>query len=205
MVLGISLEVKLVVVGVGDDYLCLLHVHADGKDALQGEVRVLDVPSVHFLVLIEQVRVLELLNGLLRDLGDPVVHAQAPVFKDNLLKVVKFVTLVIIGLEVFEKLTNVLFFVHDLRRVRQVNRLNHHTGNGALFDSEEFEQVLFVDLSDELADFDVTVEVLATTATRQVDKVVAMEATLFIKLVVNRDNVFLFEQTLGGVLQLTYL
>ena len=86
-----------------------------------------------------------------------------------------------------------LFFVHDLRWVCEVDCLDHHAGYRALLNSKQFEQVLLVDLSDELANLDVAVEVLAAATTRQVDEVVAMETTLFVKTVVDRDDVLLLE------------
>ena len=61
-------EVKLIVVGVGDNYLGLLHVDADGEDALEREVRILDISPIHFLVLVQQVGILKLLDWLLRNL-----------------------------------------------------------------------------------------------------------------------------------------
>ena len=88
VVFGCRLEMQLVVVGVGYDHLSLLHVHADGEDALEGEVGVFDVTAINLLVLVEQVRVLELLNGLLGDLADPVVHPEPAVLEDHLLQII---------------------------------------------------------------------------------------------------------------------
>ena len=68
VVLCIRLEVKLIVVGVGHDHFSLLHVHTYRQNSLQREVRVLNVLPVHLLVLVEKVRIFELLNGLLGDL-----------------------------------------------------------------------------------------------------------------------------------------
>ena len=68
VVLGRSLEVKLVIISVRNYHLSLFHVHADRKNSLQREVWVLDVAAVHLLVLVEQIGVLELLDWLLCDL-----------------------------------------------------------------------------------------------------------------------------------------
>lgn len=47
----------------------------DWKDSLQREVWVFDVSSVDFFILIEKIWVLEFLDWLFGDLGDPVVHS----------------------------------------------------------------------------------------------------------------------------------
>ena len=129
VVLLIRLEVQLIVVGIGNHHFGSLHMHRDGQNALQAEVGVLDVSPVHFFVLVQQVRVLELLDRLFSDLRDPVVHSESAVLDDHLLKVVELIALIIIGFQVLDQLTNVLFFVHDLGRIGQVDSLDHHAGN----------------------------------------------------------------------------
>ena len=57
-----------------DEGVGFLHVEADGEDPGEGEVGILDVFPVDLLIHVEQVGVLELLNGLLGDHRDPVVH-----------------------------------------------------------------------------------------------------------------------------------
>ena len=52
VILSCRFEVQLVVVRVRHDNLCLLHVHTDRQDSVKRKVGVLDVISVHFLVLI---------------------------------------------------------------------------------------------------------------------------------------------------------
>ena len=52
VILSCRFEVQLVVVRVRHDNLCLLHVHTDRQDSVKRKVGVLDVISVHLLVLI---------------------------------------------------------------------------------------------------------------------------------------------------------
>jgi len=157
VILSRGLEVQLIVVCIRHHYLRLLHVHTYWQDALQGEVRVLDIAAIDLFILVEQVGVLELLDGLLRDLTDPVVHSEPAVLEDHLLQIIKLVTLVVVSLQVFDELANVLLLVHDLGRVRQVNRVNHHASNGALLHSQQLQEVSLIDLTDQLTDLDVTV------------------------------------------------
>ena len=60
-------EVELVIALVLLNHLVLVHIKRDGEVALQREIRVLDVSAIHFLVFVEQVRVLKFLNGLVND------------------------------------------------------------------------------------------------------------------------------------------
>lgn len=98
MVLPIRLEVQLVVVGVRHHHLCTLHMHRNRQNAMQREVWVLNVPSVDLFVLVEKVGILELLDGFLGDLADPVVHAETPVLQNHFLQVIELVTLIIISI-----------------------------------------------------------------------------------------------------------
>ena len=50
---GSMVEMKLVIVEVRHYHLGLLHVDADGQDALEREVRILDVFPVDFFVFVE--------------------------------------------------------------------------------------------------------------------------------------------------------
>lgn len=101
--------------------------------SLEREVGVLDVCAVNLLVLIEQVRVLEFLNRFVDDLSDPVVDAQASILHYHLLQVVELVTFIIVSLQVFYQLSNVLFRVHNLIRLLEFDSLDHHLGGAALF------------------------------------------------------------------------
>ncbi len=101
--------------------------------SLEREVGVLYVCAVNLLVLIEQVRVLEFLNRFVDDLSDPVVDTQASILHYHLLQVVELVTFIIVSLQVFYQLSNVLFRVHDLIRLLEFDSLDHHLGSAALF------------------------------------------------------------------------
>ena len=93
---------QFIIVEVRLHNFCLLHMDTDGQDALKREIRILDVSSVDFLIFIQQVGVLEFLDWLLSDLRNPVVHSKSTVFKDHLLKVFKFIAIVIVCLKVLE-------------------------------------------------------------------------------------------------------
>jgi hypothetical protein len=60
-------EVELVIALVFLNHLVLVHIKRDGEVALERKIRVLDVCAIHFLVFVEQVRVLKFLNGLVND------------------------------------------------------------------------------------------------------------------------------------------
>lgn len=100
-ILVLEIEVKLVIGLIGADHFRFFHVEADRQNARQGEVRVFDVVAVDFLIDVEEVGVLELLDRLVSDLARPVVHAKASVFQDHFLEVVELVAAVVVGLNVF--------------------------------------------------------------------------------------------------------
>ena len=65
MQLSSVIKVQLVVVVVRYHHFGLLHVQTNWKDSLEGEVWVFNVPPVYFLILVEQIGVLEFLDWLL--------------------------------------------------------------------------------------------------------------------------------------------
>ena len=102
-------EVQLVVLLILGDDLGALHVETDREDALEREVWVLDVLAVDLLVPVEEIRVLEFLDRLVRDLADPVVDAEATVFQDQLLQVIELITVIIVRVEVLDQLNHKSF------------------------------------------------------------------------------------------------
>ena len=148
VILRISLEMKLIVVCIRHDNLGFLHMDTNRKDSLKREVGVFDIATINFFVLVEKVGVLELLNGFLSNLTDPVVHSESSIFENHLLKVVEFVTLIVVRLEVLDKLADMLLLVHDLGRVGKINCVDHHSGDRAFLDCQELKEVRLVDLSD---------------------------------------------------------
>jgi len=67
------LEMDLVVTFICRSFVGALHVERDGLDARQGEVGILDVLAVYLFVPVQQIGVLELLDRLVCDFGNPEV------------------------------------------------------------------------------------------------------------------------------------
>ena len=129
MQLGSMVKVQLVVIEVRHSNLGFLHVHTDGQNPLQREIWILDVTPVYLLILVEQVGVLELFDGLLSDFRDPIVQSETTIFQDHLLEILEFVSLIVVSFQVFEELSNMFLLIHDLRWICQIDRFNHHPGN----------------------------------------------------------------------------
>jgi hypothetical protein len=77
---------------------------------------------------------------------DPIVNAQSSIFNNHFLKIVEFITLIIIGLQILYKLSNMLFGVHDLIRLLKFDSFNHHFGRAPFFDNKKLKQIILVDL-----------------------------------------------------------
>jgi hypothetical protein len=83
------------------------HVKTNWQDARQREVRILNVLAINLLIPVEKIRVLELLNRFMSNFGHPVIDTQAAIFKNNLLEIIKFIPIVVIGLKILDKLSQV--------------------------------------------------------------------------------------------------
>lgn len=91
-------------------------------------------------------------------------------------------------------------FVHNLRRVSQVNCLDHHASHGAFLDSEKLQEVGLIDLTNQFTDFDITVEVLTASATGQVNEAITMVTASVTETVLNLDDVLFLEESDWGIL-----
>jgi hypothetical protein len=171
-------EVELVVALIFLNHLVLIHIQGDGEVTLQREIGVFDVSAVNFLVFVEQVRVLEFLNWLVNNRRDPIVNAQSSIFNNHFLQIVEFITLIIIGLEILYKLSNMLFGIHDLIRLLKFNCLNHHFCRTAFFDNKKLKQIILVDFMNELIDFNIPHHMLALAPTCQVHEPITMSLAL---------------------------
>ena len=78
-------EVKLIVALVFLYHFVLVHIKRDGQVTLEGEIRILNVRTIYLLILVEEIRVLEFLNGFMDDLSDPIVDAESSIFNYHLL------------------------------------------------------------------------------------------------------------------------
>ena len=190
-----EVEMQLVVSQVSPDVLVFLHMERDGQDPAETEVGVLDVFPVDFLVYVKQVRVLELLNGFVGDLADPVVHPETAVFQDHLLQIVEFVSPVVIRVERLQQLCNVFLGVHNLVRLRDSDSLHHDLGSRALLNSQQGEQVLEVDFLNQAVQLDVVVQVLTSSTTRQVHKLIAVTLAFVTQFPKDILNISFFQQT----------
>lgn len=123
------LEMDLVVTFICRSFVGSLHVERDGLDARQGEVGILDILAVYLFVPVQQIGVLELLDRLVCDFGNPEVIPQAPVFKDHFLKVFKVIPFVIVSINVLKELSDVLFFIHDFRWGFHLDTFYHDFGD----------------------------------------------------------------------------
>jgi hypothetical protein len=189
-------EVELVVAFIFLNNLVLIHIEGDGEVTLQREVRVFDVSAVNFLVFVQQVRVLEFLNWLVNNRRDPIVNAQSSIFNNHFLEIVKFITLIIIGLQILYKLSNMLFGIHDLIRLLKFDCLNHHFSSATFFDNKKLKQIILVDLMNQLVDFNITHHMLSLTPTCQVYKPITMSLALVTQLIIYSINICLFEKSL---------
>lgn len=196
-------KVQFVKLLVLRDDLGALHVQADWQDTAEREIRVLDVSAIHLLVPVEQVRILELLDGLVRNLGHPIIDTQTSIFEDDLLQIVELVAVIVVRLEVLNELAQMMLRVHDFLWLRQVQRLDHHLGRRALLDDEQVQNVRFVDLANHLRDLDVGVHVLPATTAREIHVAVDAIATLLVQLLVDDVDIFLLEKSLRCLRQLT--
>lgn len=134
-VLSCVVEVKFVVGGVGTDDLCFLHMKGNRQDSRQSKVGVLNVISVHFLVDVQEVGILEFLNWLVGYFTGPVVHADAAILQNHLLQVIEFIPTIIISLNWLQQLSDVLAFVHYLLRGMHIHQGDHDFCSGALLNS----------------------------------------------------------------------
>ena len=166
------------------------------QDSAETEVRVLNIISVNLFVLIQQVGVLELLDGLVSDLADPVVDPQPSILKNYLLQIAELVTLVVVSLEIFQQLDHMVFRVHDFGWLLEVESLDHHLGCASLLHNEEIKDVVSVDFADDLIDLDVLIQVLGSTSAGQVHKAVAMSLALWAEVVKDNVNVLLLQESL---------
>ena len=98
-----------------------------------------------------------------------------------------------------------LFLVHNFVRVSQIDRFNHHASDATLFNRQKLQEVRLVDLSDQLANLDVTHEVLAATSTRQVHKVVTLVTASLAQLIIYLNDILLLEQPGWCILKLSHL
>ena len=78
-ILSFEINVKFIILLILLDHLGPFHVETDGQNSAQGEIWILNIFSVHLFILVQQVRVFELLNRLVRDLRHPVVDSQTAV------------------------------------------------------------------------------------------------------------------------------
>lgn len=85
LVLGFHVEMFRSELLIRANVFVSLHVQRNRQDALQREVRVLDVLAVNFFVNIKQVGIFEFFNWLVRNLRNPIVHAQATIFQNDFL------------------------------------------------------------------------------------------------------------------------
>ena len=59
----------------------------DREDTGEGEVRILDVSSIHVGILVQEVWILKLFNRFLRNKACPIIDSQSSIFKDHLLHI----------------------------------------------------------------------------------------------------------------------
>lgn len=85
LVLGFHVEMFRSELLIRANVFVSLHVQRNRQDALQREVRVLDVLAVNFFVNIKQVGIFEFFNWLVSNLRNPIVHAQATIFQNDFL------------------------------------------------------------------------------------------------------------------------
>jgi len=127
--LSFVIEVYFVVGCVRRNYFGFVHMQRYWQNARQREVGVVDVLSVYFFILIEQVWIFELLDGFFGNLADPVIHPKSAILQNHLHEMVELVSLVVICLQVFKQLSHVFLVVHDLRRFSQIQSIDHHLRN----------------------------------------------------------------------------
>ncbi len=79
------LKVQLIISFIYLGHMMLTHVKTDWKNSRETEVRILYIRSIHLLVFVKQIWVLELLNWLMNDLGNPVVDSKPSILHDHFL------------------------------------------------------------------------------------------------------------------------
>ena len=98
-----------------------------------------------------------------------------------------------------------LALVHDLLGFLDRDQIDHHFGGASLFDRQQREKVVVVDLVDESINFDIVVQVLPATAAGQMHELLDVLLASGAEVVVDSLNVNFFQEALRGILQFTDL
>lgn len=119
-VLLFVVKVQFVKFSVFLNHFGSLHVQRNWQMSHERKVRVLNIFSVHFFILIQEIRILEFLNWLMSNFRDPVVDPKPPVLYDHLLKIFELVTLIVISFKILYKLFHMVPSVHNLCRLVEI-------------------------------------------------------------------------------------
>jgi hypothetical protein len=133
------------------------------------------------------------------NLAHPEVCSEAPVFEDYLLEVVEFVSFVVVGFQVFEQLFHMLALVHDFGWLLESQGLHHHLGSGTLFNNQKVKNVIMVYFVNQFIYLDISIDVLCTSATGQMDEIVAMSLAILAEIFHDGIDIFLLQETLRSL------
>ena len=192
-ILSLKVNMQLIILLILGHNLSSLHIETNWKNSAQREIRVLDIFSINFFILIQEIRVLELLDWLVSDLGHPVVDTESSILKDHLLEVIEFETLVVISFKIFDKFSKMGLSVHDFWWLVQIQGLDHHFSSGAFLDDKKIEDILSVDLTDHFVDLNVGIDMLCSSSTCEMDKPITMPLALSAKIWQNIIDVLLLQ------------